>query len=62
MWREVYDMLHGGMKWRVRCMNSVQRVDWLLGSEWRLGAWKWDALQRAVIKGLGRMFAARRMG
>ena len=62
MWKEVYSMLHGGMKYRVMGMDSVDRVDWILGSEWRLGAWKWDALQKTVIKGLGKMFAARRRG
>ena len=59
MWGKCNRIMHEHMRRRVRGMTSEERVDWLLGSEWERGEWKWRELYRVVMNGLGGMFVGR---
>ena len=59
MWGKCDRIMHEHMRRRVRGMTSEERVDWLLGSEWERGEWKWRELYRVVMNGLGGMFVGR---
>ena len=37
----------------------MERVDWVLGTDFDMGQWKWPALQKAVLCGLKELWAGR---
>ena len=60
MWRSIFDILRCPYKIReLREMTEEERVDWVLGTEFESGHWKWPALQRGVVKGLRTLWQAR---
>ena len=60
MWTRIEDVMMCRHKLRmIREMSEEQRVDWILGTEFDLGHWKFPALQSAVIRGLKELWAGR---
>jgi len=55
---DIYAMVNCHMACRLQYMNANERVDWILGSEpnWcEFGAYKWEILQRRILRALGDM-------
>ena len=59
MWEEVFEVLNGYRRSEVERMSREERVDWVLGSEFECGQWKWEGLQKRIIVGLNRMWRCR---
>jgi hypothetical protein len=59
MWRGIEREVGGCRVAGLRSMTEEGRVDWLLGTDFDRGHWKWPALQSLVIAGLKGMWAER---
>ena len=60
MWKRIEEVMNCRFAARrVREMTEVERVDWVLGTDFDMGHWKWPALQKAVLCGLKELWAGR---
>ena len=62
MWRRIEDVMkcrHG--IGRIGAMTEEEREDWVLGTDFDMGQWKFTQLQKAVIQGLKELWKGRGM-
>jgi len=59
LWSNIYKRVHQRMCLRLMALNTRQRVDWLLGTEPLNDAYKWEALQVVIVRGLETMMRCR---
>ena len=60
MWRRIEDVMKCRHKiGRIRAMTEEERVDWVLGTDFDVGHWKFTQLQKAVIQGIKELWNGR---
>ena len=60
MWRRIEDVMKCRHKiGRIRAMTEEERVDWVLGTDFDVGHWKFMQLQKAVIQGIKELWNGR---
>ena len=59
MWSDIYTLLHDRMCLTLMALLTRQQVDWLLGTEPTLQAFKWPILQKVIVRGLETMMRER---